>query len=572
MIRIRIVNYIITAMFLFLGLWLFNLNVLQGRALRAQSDKNCIRLLPQWGARGTIHDCAGNLLAGNSLSYDVMVLPQEQDLRNQAIAAVAAVLAKDQAKLNKAYRNNFIGPSLPVLIASSIPREQAIALEELKNDIPSIIVQSRPVRYYPYGGLACHLIGYLSQIDRWRLTKLEDYGYKTKDIVGFGGIEEKYDYYLRQDEGGLSFEVDHKGKFVRALGFKPPTNGKDVQLTLDLKVQKIVEANLADKKGAVVVMDPSTGEIRAMASFPGFDPGLFNGNADSSVAGLINNPDAPLVNRAISFAYPPGSVFKAVVATAALETGKINPSTEFVCLGAAFIGKQKFDCSNVHGQQNLTQALTHSCNIFFYKSGLLLGGQNIHDWAVKFGLSSTSEIDLPYETAGFIPSPLWRKVNKFKNWFNGDTANMSIGQGDCLTTPLQITRMMAVFANRGYLVTPYVVKAIDGGDICAYQKKIVSLGLKESTINQVREGLRGVVSAPKGTANLLSGLPVAVAGKTGTAQAPPGRSHAWFCGFFPFDEPKYVICVFLERGGSGAMAVAVAKQIIATMCAEGKVQ
>ncbi|MDP2905456.1 MAG: penicillin-binding protein 2 [Candidatus Omnitrophota bacterium] len=569
MIRIRIVNYIIAAMFLFLGLWLFNFNVLQGRELRAQSDKNCVRLLSQWGARGAIYDRAGNLLAGNSLSYDVMVMPQGQGSRNQALTAVANVLKKDQAKLNKAYRNNFIGPSLPVLIASGITREQAIALEELKNDIPSIIVQSRPVRSYPYGSLACHLTGYLSQIDRWRLTKLEDYGYKTKDVVGFGGIEEKYDYYLRQDEGGLSFEVDHKGRFVRVLGFKPPTNGKDVQLTLDLKVQKIVEANLADKKGAVVVMDPSTGEILAMASFPKFEPGLFNGNADSTVAGLVNNPDALLVNRAISFAYPPGSVFKAVVAAAALETGKIDLSTEYVCQGVVFIGKQKFECSGVHGPQNLTQALAHSCNIFFYKSGLLLGGQNMHDWAVKFGFSRPDEIDLPYEISGFIPSPRWRKVNKFKNWFNGDTANMSIGQGDCLTTPLQVTRMMAVFANRGYLVKPYVAQAIDGGEIFAYQKKIISLGLKESTLNQVREGLRDAVSTPKGTANSLSELPVAVAGKTGTAQAPPGRSHGWFCGFFPFDEPKYVICVFLERGGSGAAAVAVTKQIIAAMCAEG---
>jgi len=569
MIRIRIVNYIIAAMFLSLSLWLFNFNVLQGRELRAQSDKNCVRLLPRWGARGAIYDRAGNLLAGNSLSYDVMVMPQGEGSRNEAIAAIAMALEKDQAKLNKAYRNNFIGPSLPVLVVSGISREQAIALEELKNDIPSIIVQSRPVRAYPYGSLACHLTGYLNQIDRWRLTKLEDYGYKTKDIVGFGGIEEKYDYYLRPDEGGLSFEVDHKGKFVRVLGFKPPTNGKDVQLTLDLKVQKIVEAALTDKKGAVVVMDPSTGEIRAMASFPNFEPGLFNKNVEPSVAGLINNPDALLVNRAISFAYPPGSVFKAVVATAALETGKIDPSSEFVCPGAAFIGKQKFECSSVHGAQNLTQALAHSCNIFFYKSGLMLGGQNIHDWAVKFGLSRLNEIDLPYETGGFIPSPRWRKVNKFKNWFNGDTANMSIGQGDCLTTPLQVTRMMAVFANRGYLVKPYVVQAIDGGDISAYQKKIISLGLKESTLYQLREGLREAVSTPKGTANALSGLPVAVAGKTGTAQAPPGRSHAWFCGFFPFDEPKYVICVFLERGGSGAMAVSVAKQIIAAMCAEG---
>lgn len=567
--RTKFAGSALAALFIFLALSLFNLQLLQGGKYRSLSDRNCIRLLPQWGARGNILDRNGELVVGNEMSYDVMVLAEDADQQNRALAAAARLLQKPPAALLKTYRANYIGPSLPVLIQPNVERKIAIAFEELKNDIPGLVVQSRPGRAYPYGNLACHLIGYLAQIDRWRLTKLEDYGYKTKDIVGFGGVEEKYDYYLRQEEGGLSFEVDHRGKFVRALGFKPPVNGKDIQLSLDLRVQKIAEEKLNGRNGCVVILDPWTGEVITMASSPGFDPAALGQNVTSLVRAILNDPASPLINRAISAAYPPGSVFKPVVAAAALENKKINLATSFFCQGSTLVGSQRFRCWDTHGQQNIVGALAHSCDIFFYKTGLLLQAQPIHDYAVKFGLNRTSEVDLPYEASGFMPSPLWRKINKFKNWYPGDTANMSIGQGESLTTPIQIARMMAVFANKGYLVRPYVVKAVGGYDISAEQRKITHLKLKESTISYIRQGLRDTIRDPKGTANPLSSLAVSCAGKTGTAQAPPGRPHAWFCGFFPFTEPEYVICVFLERGNSGSVAVAVAKQIIEAMYAMG---
>jgi penicillin-binding protein 2 len=217
----------------------------------------------------------------------------------------------------------------------------------------------------------------------------------------------------------------------------------------------------------------------------------------------------------------------------------------------------------------LLGAITHSCNVFFYKVGLILGAQLIHDYAVKLGFGRPTGIDLPYEEGGFVPSPLWRKIYRAKNWFDGDTANFSIGQGELLVTPIQIARMMAVFANKGKLVTPYVVKEVGGRDISAYQKKITRLSPKENVLDAVREGLRRVVSDPQGTANNLSTLSISVAGKTGTAQAPPGQPHGWFAGFFPFKNPKFVICVFLERGGAGYVASTLARQIIEDMIKEG---
>lgn len=565
--RIKIANILIACMFLFLILSLIYLQVIKGERFKTLSDKNCIRLLPQEGARGKILDCEGSIMVDNKLSYDVMLMPQDSNRMNTALLCISRTLGKSLEDLERAVKTGFVAPSLPITISRNIDIKQAIKLEELKTEFPGIIIQPRPVRYYHHGRLASHVIGYLSEIDHWRLTKLEDYGYKTKDIVGFGGVEEKYDYYLRQEEGGLLFEVDHRGKFVRVLGFKSPRNGKNLQLTLNLKVQKIAEQNLQDRKGCVIVMEPYTGEIIAMASSPNFNPSLFVEKSGPSISRLFDNPEAPFINRAISGLYPPGSIFKIIVATAALESKKINLSTTFFCDGKAIVGRQEFGCWDTHQRQNLIAAIAHSCNVFFYRTGLVLGAQAIHDWAVKFGLSRPIPFELPYEANGFVPSPLWKKIHKFKNWFDGDTANFSIGQGDLLVTPLQMARVMAVFANRGYLVTPYVTRAIAEKEV--YQKKITHFPIKPETIDYIRKGLRNAVVDYGGTAHVLSGLSISVAGKTGTAQTPRGQSHAWFLGFFPFKNPKYVICVFLEKGGPGYVSCVLAKQIIEAMINEG---
>jgi penicillin-binding protein 2 len=207
--------------------------------------------------------------------------------------------------------------------------------------------------------------------------------------------------------------------------------------------------------------------------------------------------------------------------------------------------------------------------VFFYRTGLLAGAQIIYEYALKFGLAKPTAFELPYEAGGFIPSPLWRRINRFRNWYAGDTANLSIGQGEVLVTPLQMTRMIAVFANQGYLVRPYIVRSIGGRDVSSYQKKISSLNLRQDTIDYIRAGLKEVVNDLNGTGHVLSALPVAVAGKTGTAQVSRGQPHGWFVGFFPFKEPKYVICVFLENGIAGYYACVAGKQIIEKMAAEG---
>ncbi|MCX5699352.1 MAG: penicillin-binding protein 2 [Candidatus Omnitrophica bacterium] len=564
-----ILNLIIIFMFVCLIIGLLNLGILQGAKFRRLSDSNCIRLISQSGSRGNILDRNGEIIVDNKISYDVMILPQDLDDIDQVLTLISRILGVEIKDLRMTFKKNFISSSVPVTVATGIELKDAILLGEHKIKQPSIIVEPKPLRHYPYGALAAHVIGYVNEIDRWRLTKLEDYGYKTKDIVGFGGVEEKYDYYLRQEEGGLSVEVDHRGKFTRVLGFAPPRNGKDVVLTLDLKIQKIVEENLVGRKGSVILMDPFSGEILALASYPNFNPAVFVNKRTKLIAGLFNDPDAPLINRAIGSSYPPASVFKVVVASAGLELKKINPSTSFVCQGSTLVGARKFNCWDVHGSEDIFQAIAHSCDVFFYKTGLSLGAQNIHDYALKLGLGRNVGFELSGETSGFIPSPLWRKINKFQNWFDGDTANLSIGQGDCLVTPLQAANMLAVFANRGYLLSPYIVKAVGGLDLSVKKKRLIGVPFKKSTFEVIAQGLARVVSDAKGTGNVLSTLPIKVAGKTGTAQVSRGVTHAWFVGFFPLDKPKYVICVFLENGGPGHAASVMAKQIIEAMNIQG---
>ncbi len=572
MLRTRIINSAVIVIFLVLLLYLFNFQVISGAKFRDLGNNHCIRLHPAHGSRGRILDRKSKVIVDNQLCYDAMIMSQPKEGIEKAFTRLSGILNKDTEELKRTFSKSFIGSFAPTMVAENIGIKQAAALEELKSEIDGLIIQPRPQRSYPYGMLACHVVGYLGEIDRWRLTRLADYGYKTKDVIGFGGVEERYDYYLRQEEGGFSVAVDHRGRFVRVLGFRPPKSGKDIQLTLDLDIQKIVEEEMGVKLGAVIIMDPGTGEIIAITSRPGFNPSIFIRKSAFAIRSIFNNPASPLVNRAISSAYPPGSIFKLVVAAAGLETGKIKLTQRFYCSGSTYIGRQEFGCWDTHSSQNLFEAITHSCNVFFYRAGLIMGAQTIYEYALKFGLGRPGGIDLPYEKKGLLPNPLWAKLYRFRNWLEGDTANLSIGQGDLLVTPIQIARMTAIFANNGFLVTPYIIKALDGRPVISRNREPVFAGLKESAIDSVKKGMRNVVADPSGTAGILGQLDVSVAGKTGTAQAPPRAAHGWFTGFFPFKEPKFVICVFLERGGSGHAAVILARQIIQRMSKEGLIK
>ena len=569
--RIKFFKLILFSLFIFLTTYIFYLEVIRGKYYRELSKNNSIRIIPEEGARGRILDRNSNVIVDNYLSFDVLVLASDMKDKDRTLSRLSAILGVSEDTLRQRLSSRYLAPFAPVAIAENIDRSQAIRLQMLAQELPGVILRTTPKRNYPFGSIASQTIGYLGEIDYWRLEKLQDYGYKAKDSVGYGGVEERYDYYLRPIQGGLQVEVDHRGRFKRTLGFKYPANGKDVQLTIDLKLQSIVEACLSQNSnnGAVILMDPLTGEILAMVSFPEFNPEVFLKDSPEAKQKIFTHPDAPLFNRAVSSACQPGSVFKLMTAISALSEGKIRPSTTFYCPGSMRVGRRVFSCWNTHGVQNFYQAVAHSCDVYFYHTGLAAGPQGIFEYATKFGLGRPTGIDIPQEVSGFIPSPAWRRANKKQNWYDGDTANFAIGQGETQVTPLQLTRMMAAFANGGYLVTPYIVKGIDGKDVSSNRRKIYALGVNKDYIKIVYRALRGVVEDEHGTADILNLSKVAVAGKTGTAEAPPHQPHSWFVGFFPYESPRFVICVFLEHGGSSHYAAMVAKNIIDKMVEEG---
>jgi len=566
--RIKLAKFFILGALAFLAIYIFRLQIVKGLIYRQLSKTNAIRIIPQEGARGRILDSAGNVLVDNRFGYDVFVSVQDVFDKENLFKRLAFLLGVCEDEITKEFRKNYYAPFAPVRIAQDIDRFKAMRIEMHNADLPGVTVWLQPRRNYPYKNLASHILGYLGEIDYWRLNKLTDYGYAAKDIVGYGGIEERYDYYLRSHSGGIQIEVDHRGVFKRTLGFKEPLNGKDIQLTIELELQKIIEECLTGHSGAIIVMDPYDGKILAMASKPDFYPEMLFQGLRAYTQSVFKDKQAPLLNRAVSAAYPPGSVFKLITAIAGLSCEKINSSTTFYCAGSLRVGKREFACWDVHGSQNLLQAITHSCDVFFYRTGLLVGAQSLYEYALKFGLSKATGIDLPLETNGFIPSPFWRKTRFQRAWYDGDTANFAIGQGEVLTTPLQITRMLAVFANGGYLVTPYLVKAIDGKDISFQRRKIIPVAVKPEFIKMVKKGLRAAIEDATGTAHVLNFEKLPIAGKTGTAEAPPGQPHSWFVGFFPFASPKYVLCVFLEHGGSSYYACLIAKKIIEKMLAQ----
>ena len=567
--RIKIFRIFLAGLMIFVALFLFCLQAVNGRKYALLSDSNRVRIIPQGGCRGNILDRSGAVIAGNHLSYNVSVIPRQVRNIDETLRNLSGFLGSSFEKIKSTYQARKGVSFLPVTVAQDIDKRKAILIEEEKSNLPGVIIEQVPERSYSYGKLACHLLGYLSEIDHWRLTKLKDYGYKTKDIVGYSGIEERYDYYLRQEEGGLQVEIDHRGNITQILGLRSPKNGKDVQLTIDLNIQKIVEESLGDRKGAVVILDSYNGEVLGLASAPGFDPGLFLEKTKGKET-IFTDPKSPLLNRCISGTYPLGSVFKVVVASGALENDKIDDTTTFHCTGSVMIGRREYDCAHVHGDETLRQALVHSCNVFFYKTGILLGPDKMCEWAARYGLGKATQIDLPSEDSGHVPNSFWRRLHKFNSWFDGDTANLAIGQGDLLVSPIQAAVMMAAIANSGTLVRPYLVKSVDGKDISQYQRKSTSLSIHDNTMHMIRKALRGVVEDSDGTANVIAQTGVAVAGKTGTAQSQSGRpAHAWFAGFFPYENPKYTICVFLEYGGGSVAACQLTKEIIEGMKAKG---
>ena len=562
LMRIGKVTLLAGILFSILIARIFYLEIVQGNFYYSLSNKNCIRLIPLEGARGRILDRNNEVIVDNQISYTVSVIPQEFKQKASTLSQLALLLDTSASSITKNIKKDFISSFTPVTVAKDVEKKTAFLIEENKLELPGVIVQIIPKRRYPYHDVASHLLGYLAKIDSWRITKLKEYGYTMKDCIGFGGIEESLEQLLRAQEGGTQIQVDHRGRLHKVLGFKEPSSGKDVGLTIDIKVQKIIEEAFAGRKGAAVLIEPDTGEIIALVSSPGFYPGAFLEEESAEyVRSLLSHPDTPLINRAITGQYPVGSVFKAISATAALETNKITPDKRFFCPGKLMVGRKEFKCWSTHGSQDLIEALTHSCNVYFYHLAIMLGPDCLSEYALRFGFGRPTGIELPHEVSGHVPSVFGRRM-KLRNWYDGDTANFGIGQGDLLVTPLQAARLMSLIANGARGVKPTIIRKIGLQEITP--QPTAHLGIGPDGLKVVIEGLKQVVNAPTGTANIGWG-DLKIAGKTGTAQVHTKLSHGWFCGFLPYDKPRIAFCFFLENTGPSINAVILAHQVFTKM-------
>jgi len=540
---------------------LVQLQVVEGAHNRKLADENRIRVTRRLAPRGQIRDRSGEVLAASRLAFSVCVVPEEFGAGHSAepVSALADLVDLPAAQLRTILDEPHPGRAVyePLVVHRDASPSAVARLEEHAAYLTGVSVVTDAVRQYPHKSLASHVIGYVREIGPEELQRPEYAGYRPRDLIGKAGVEKVAERALRGVDGGDQIEVDARGRRVRTLGTVAPEPGHDVWLTIDAGIQQAAEEALGDRAGAVVALDPWTGDILALASHPTYDLNIFSGALTPEKWRALTGPGEPQHNRAITACYPPGSVFKIVTAAAALEAGVVNERSRYLCTGVLRLGGWRLRCwkRTGHGTVDFLRGFAQSCNVMFATLGRDVGADRLAEMARNLGLGERTGIELPQEAAGLVPSPDWKRRVRHQAWFPGDTCQMAIGQGEVLVTPLQIARMVAVIANGGQLVRPHVIAKIEGYDDYVPPSIERRVGLRPETIALIRAGMEGVVS-PGGTASRIATPKYKIAGKTGTAEAPGGQPHAWFAGFAPADHPRIAVAVIVEHAGGGSVNAA----------------
>ncbi|MBU2541024.1 MAG: penicillin-binding protein 2 [Candidatus Omnitrophica bacterium] len=555
--RFKIFYISILIAFISVASRLFFLQIIQGNYYRLQSARNTIRVIPEKAIRGKILDRNGVILAQDRLALDVAIIPQDLKDMRTVFSELSKIFAIKEEELEARFRGNISTPFAPVVVLGDIDKEKALIVAEKTNKFPGVIIESRPTRVYPYKYVASHILGYMGMPEVVK-ESLGDYGFTAVNQVGISGIEKYLERFLRGENGGMQIEVDNRGRQTSLLGLRVPKKGVDIRLTIDIRVQEILDDLFSENKGAAILIHPFNGEILAMVSSPAFDPNVFVEKEHNKLRlRYLLDKDASLFNRATLGQYPAGSVFKIITALAALTNNAINTDTRFFCPGGKLIGRREFKCWSRHGEEDLKDAIVHSCNVYFYNAAILLGAQRLSEYAKIFNLGRPTGIDLPMEESGFVPSPSLRREIYHQGWYKGDTANLAIGQGGLLVTPIQIASMISVIANSGQLLKPHLVAEV-GGKKVIYEAPS-KVNIESNYLSFLRGALRSVVEDSSGTAHMLQMYDMEISAKTGTAQAGAGRKHGWVVGFLPFDKPEVAFVIFLEdsQGSSSANALAI---------------
>ena len=552
--------------FLVVGLVYFQLIKADEYVGLASSNRlRMIRLLPP---RGNIYDSSGVPLAVNVRTFDIKSYPMDLRL-DEDFEGVASLFARHGIPmtpegLRESVEKQYVAPYRAVSVATNLTLAQVSDLVMDPGFGQGLFPSPVWRRIYPGGSLMAHVIGYVGEITREDLETQRDPYYQGGDIVGKNGIEAVYEEQLRGTVGDQVVEVDSRGRRLRDVNYNDPLKGNDIKLTIDLATQREAARLLEGRRGALVAMDVNNGAVMAFFSSPAYDPNpLTWGISSKEWSALLGDSDRPMLNRVMSGSYPPASTFKGVTAAAALMENVITGRTAFFCPGNFQLGPQNFRCwrRSGHGRESLIGALRDSCDVYFYQVSVKLGIDKLTKWAKDLGVGERTGIDLPGESRGNIAGREWKRSRHKEAWYQGDTVNYSIGQGFLLMTPLQIARTYAAFANGGRLVTPRLN--------AAKPPEWTDVKISKAHIDSIRAGLREVVRV--GTGRVAGGYGVEVSGKTGTAQNQHRNDHAWFVGYAPANDPKYVVVVLIEEGGSGSsVAGPLVGQMLAYLDRHGK--
>jgi penicillin-binding protein 2 len=580
--KIAFLQYVIAASFLGLLMGYWRLQIGQHQQYLDLAERNRIRNLPVIAPRGRILDRDGRVLADNFPAFSVLLLRESvATLSPERVTGIARGLQLDPEEVRRTLERTASLPRFqPVLLKQAATLEDISFVESHRVEYPELDLIQVQQRLYPKQQVAAALLGYVGEVPEDMIAKLGS-SYRPGDVVGKFGVEAQYNQILAGRDGMRRVVVNSRGQEVGLLKALDAHPGNDLRLTIDLDLQMAAEAGLGEQAGAVVALDPRTGEVLAMVSHPSFDPNEFAKRIDPKEWEALNSdPMKPLMNKSIQAQLAPGSVFKIVMASAALETGTVTPDFIVHCAGSVNIYGHLyhdwvFEKHKSHGAVNIHSAIRESCDVFFYTMGKMLGIEKIDYFAKGLGLGARTGIDLPGEAPGLIPSPEWVQRNFKHKWYAGETISVAIGQGADLVTPLQVAHTIGGIAMGGVFYRPHVV----------FQDQLRALGadppdtsphdfpLSEDTIAAVKSGMWAVVNEGGGTGGAARCPGIDISGKTGTAQvvsqalqesakSTEFKNTAWFVGYAPSDKPEIVVAALVMRGEHSTVAVPIARDVI----------
>ena len=557
--RFLVANSVIIIVFSILLIRFFHIQVYGHNEYKIRADNNRIRAIPTAAPRGLILDRYGQILVDNYPTYILTGLPNEMDNENWNFSVISACTAIDTTILIDNFDRYFRGRFIPSRITRDLTFEQLSCIEEHKHELTGINYIQFPERSFPSDVNMSHVLGYVKEIDRSLLRNMVDFEqYDVGDLIGWQGIEKQYENQLRGTKGLAFLQVDAFGRevgTVKDINDIKPIPGKNVFTTIDLSLQKTLEKAMSSYKGIALVTDPATGQILAFVSSPDFSPDIFTGNTTlRQWREIVSDPTKPLLNRITNGLYPPGSTLKMITAIALLEGLTIEQNEELECAGIYQFGDRVFKCWKIsgHGKINLDQAITQSCNIFFYQAVQRISLNRFINLCRSFGFGSKTGIDLPNELAGLLPTrDYMNRRYTSRGWSRGHLLNLALGQGDLLTTPIQLAVYINKIATKGNTFIPHFL-------LSKVPEPTNSMNLNEQTWIYIQDYLLHAVTGKNGTGSAadpkINGTNVY--GKTGTAQNPHGDDHAWFVGYAKNGNQMASTIILVENGGGGGKIAA----------------